>query len=407
MRTTVSVATNIQRSARVAQVEGIFDVPPTKQVQLKWDVDLPIDVECRDIESDHDPKHCVTCKRRSWNVGLIVGPSGCGKSSVARQMFGEQMARHDALTKDWKKGSSLLDSFPADMGIKDIVAVLSSVGFSSPPAWVRPFEVLSNGEQFRVMMARVLAEARGQDIAVVDEFTSVVDRTVAQIGSSAIAKAVRRNGQRFVAVTCHEDVEPWLQPDWVYRPAEQRFAWRSVQPRPPITLRVYRTHHSAWRYFAHHHYLTHELNKAAFCFVAFADFPGIGERLVAFDAWLPFFGKLKPVPGIVGGRRGHRTVCLPDYQGVGIGNALFSFLARMWCGLGYRAFSGTAHPAEIAARKRNPNWKMTRAPGFTAKGKHGIDAKRASNRLMASFEWVGDGMPKVDAQRILDVTVKV
>ena len=59
--------------------------------------------------------------------------------------------------------------------------------------WLRPFHVLSNGEQFRATIARALAEsAKGRELVVIDEFTSVVDRTVAQIGSAAIAKTIRR-----------------------------------------------------------------------------------------------------------------------------------------------------------------------------------------------------------------------
>jgi GNAT superfamily N-acetyltransferase len=267
---------------------------------------------------------------------------------------------------------------------------------------VRPFKVLSNGEQFRVTMAALLAYAHAEKRTapvVVDEFTSVVDRTVARIGSAAIAKAVRRNNQKLVVVTCHEDVEAWLQPEWVYRPAEQSFAWRSVQPRPRVALSIYRVPHGLWSRFRNHHYLTHELNKSAFCFAAVGDFgDDTGPRLVAFDAWLPFFGKLSHGQG----RRGHRTGCLPDYQGIGIGNALFSTLASMWAGLGFRAFSGTAHPAEIAARRRNPSWKMTQAPMMRAKGAHTIDAKRASDRLMASFEWQGPAMDKKQATRLLN-----
>lgn len=267
------------------------------------------------------------------------------------------------------------------------------MGFSSPPNWLRPFQVLSNGEQWRATMARVLAENR-EGLSVVDEFSSLVDRTVARIGSVAIAKAVRRRKQFFIAITCHEDVEDYLQPDWVYRPAENLFSWRSLQPRPEIRLQVSRVHHSAWSLFHRHHYLTAEINKAAFCFCAFID-----GRPVAFDAWLPFFGKLKDERRA---RRGHRTVCLPDFQGVGIGAALFDFVASMWAGLGFRAFSGTAHPAEISSRLRNPNWRMTRAPGMTAKGHHTIDKRRASNRLMASFEWVGQGMPEAQALEVLE-----
>ena len=65
-------------------------------------------------------------------------------------------------------------------------------------------------------MAHTLAEK--PRLAVVDEFTSVVDRTVAQIGSAALVRAVRRRNQKFVAVTCHYDVIDWLDPDWVFQP---------------------------------------------------------------------------------------------------------------------------------------------------------------------------------------------
>lgn len=364
----ITVSSDIVRSPRVLQTEGMFDVPPTRRAELRWHTELPIE-------------------DRPWNIGLIVGPSGCGKTTLARRLFPNELGRRF----EWPAGHSILDAFPEAMSIKDIIELLSSVGFSSPPSWLRPFGVLSNGEQFRVTLARLLAEL--PELAVVDEFTSVVDRTVAQLGSAALAKTVRRRNQRFVAVTCHEDVEQWLQPDWVYRPAEDRFAWRCLQRRPAITLTINRVHHSAWRLFKHHHYLTASINPAAVCFVAFWR-----DRPVAFDAWLPFFGKLKDKRPA---RRGHRTVCLPDYQGVGIGNALFSFGASLWTGLGYRAFSNTGHPAEIAHRLRSPLWKLTRAPSRTARGHHSIDRARAFNRLTASFEYVGEALDRARALEVL------
>ena len=56
-----------------------------------------------------------------------------------------------------------------------------------------------------------------QPLVVFDEFTSVIDRTVAQIGSYAISRAIRHHpGKQFIAVTCHFDVLDWLEPDWTY-----------------------------------------------------------------------------------------------------------------------------------------------------------------------------------------------
>ena len=96
--------------------------------------------------------------------------------------------------------------------------------------------MLSNGEQFRVALARLLVEAPLQDspLTVVDEFTSVVDRQVAKIGAHAVAKFTRRRDQQLVAASCHEDVIDWLQSDWVIRPDLETFEWREVSPRPKL-----------------------------------------------------------------------------------------------------------------------------------------------------------------------------
>jgi energy-coupling factor transporter ATP-binding protein EcfA2 len=371
MKARIEVVSDIERSARVQQVEGIFDVAPGQRSRKTWDVDLPIE-------------------ERDWSIGLICGPSGCGKTTVARKLFGDCIVSG----YDWPERASILDGFPKGVGIKDITGYLSSVGFSSPPAWLRPYGVLSNGEQFRVTMARVLCEPG--DVAVVDEFTSVVDRTVAKIGSAAIGKAVRRGKKKFIAVTCHMDVEEWLQPDWVFLPAEGKFLWRSVQPRPAIDLTINRASAREWRLFKHHHYMTADINAAAWCFVAFWQGQPVG-----FDAWLPFVGRLR---GTQKGRRGHRTVVLPDFQGVGIGRELFDTVACMWHSLGYRAFSGTGHPAEIASRKRSGKWRCTKPPGFSARGKHNVDATRATDRLRASFEYIGPKMPVERANILLHTT---
>jgi ABC-type Mn2+/Zn2+ transport system ATPase subunit len=64
---------------------------------------------------------------------------------------------------------------------------------------------------------------QGEELVVYDEFTSVVNRQVAKASSFAISKCVRRNGKKFVAVSCHDDIIEWLQPDWIYNTDTQRF----------------------------------------------------------------------------------------------------------------------------------------------------------------------------------------
>jgi ABC-type lipoprotein export system ATPase subunit/GNAT superfamily N-acetyltransferase len=367
--------TNIERTPRVLQLEGMFDIAPTQKSAVQWAANLP-------------------CDERPWNIGLIVGPSGSGKSTVAREVFGDAYCEPFV----WSKTRSIIDSFPSDMSIKDISLLLSSVGFSSPPSWLRPFPVLSNGEQFRVTLARALAE-RAQ-LCVFDEFTSVVDRTVGQIGSAAVAKTVRRRKQQFVAVTCHDDVIAWLDPDWIYTPVNNVFQWRSLRRRPDIVLAIGRVHHTIWPLFAHHHYLSRSLAKSAICFAAFLE-----GRPVAFDAWLPFVGQVRNM------RRVHRSICLPDYQGVGIGSGLTRHIASMWRGLGYRASIATGHPAIVAGYNASPVWKLTSAPKRHGRDgniksykftKNALLINRATNRLTASFEYVGPALSRVDAEKQLD-----
>ncbi len=366
MHALITVESPVVESPRLAQLRGMFDLAAEKTSRLQWNVSLPLD-------------------ERAWNIGLIAGPSGCGKSTLARNLWPNQLAR----PFDWPKDAALLDGFPEAMSIKDITALLAAVGFSSPPAWLRPFHVLSTGQRFRVEMARLLAEET--DLAVVDEYSSVVDRTVAQIGSAALGKTIRQRGQRFIAVTCHDDVEDWLQPDWVYRPAENAFTWRWLRRRPTISLHIVRCSTSAWRLFAPHHYLSHALNAGAACFLA-----AWNERPIAFSAWLPFVGAGPPT------RREHRTVTLPDYQGVGIGNVLSATIASMWKALGFRALSTTTHPAMMRARHKSPLWRMRRPPSLAVGVEHRLKKLRhATTRLTAGFEYIGPALPRRLAQLLL------
>jgi ABC-type ATPase involved in cell division/GNAT superfamily N-acetyltransferase len=313
----------IVETPRVKQVQGIFDVAPAARSEVAWDCDVTLP--------------------DAWNVGLIVGPSGAGKSTAARELFGDRLVER----WDWPADRCVLDGFPAELGIKDVTELLSSVGFSTPPAWLRPFHVLSTGEQFRVDLARTLAEL--PDLAVVDEFTSVVDRQVARVGAAAVAKAVRRRGRRFVAVSCHYDILDWLDPDWVFQPHTGALDRRCLRGRPTIELDIYPAGRSAWPLFEPHHYLSTKLHTAAHSFVALYE-----GRPVAFDSYLHF-----PHPKVSDIKIGHRLVVLPDYQGLGIGGRFEEWLGEYLHTRGYRYHNVTAHPALIAYCLRSPRWRLT------------------------------------------------
>jgi hypothetical protein len=192
-------------SFRVQQIAGMFDVPLAEKLSERFSIAVPPLGD-------------------NWRIGLVVGPSGSGKTTFARRLFGSDLVERI----EWPADRAVVDCF-GEMPVREITGLLTAVGFSSPPSWIKPYRVLSGGERFRCDLARGLASVGGRNarademsdfrppisdlrLVAFDEFTSVVDRTVAKVCSAAVAKAVRggRIGCRFVAVTCHYDVTEWL-----------------------------------------------------------------------------------------------------------------------------------------------------------------------------------------------------
>lgn len=346
-----------KKTFRVASVIGTFDLQSENvREHFVGNIDLPTD----------------------WRIGLIVGNSGTGKTTIARELFNaEYVVGYEY------NAESILDDMPKSCSVEEITKAFCSVGFASTPSWIKPYSVLSNGEKMRVDIARTLLERK--ELSVFDEFTSVVDRNVAKIASFAIQKAIRRDegGGKFIAVSCHCDIEDWLLPDWVFDTNTMTFRLCEGQKknRPKLELKFYETKSKDyyWAMFRKHHYLNHDINKASRCFVA-----TLNGEICAFNSVLPF-----PHPIVKNVWREHRLVVLPDYQGIGLGMKISNITGNILKKGGKDYISTTSNPKLIHARSMSSMWKITRFGRVHGGTRTSVIKKTSSNRITASFKYIG------------------
>jgi GNAT superfamily N-acetyltransferase len=284
-----------------------------------------------------------------WKIGLIVGPSGSGKTSIGSRIFEEPV--HD-LYAGWDADKPIVDCIAPDGDFNAVTGALAAVGLGDVPAWLRPFHVLSNGEKFRAGLARLVSER--PERAVVDEFTSVIDRQIARIGSLAFARAWRRGTGQIVLLSCHYDIIEWLQPDWIYDTREARFSRDCLRRRPGIELRIYKVKGSVFRHFKPHYYLDLPHPVAAEYFVGIA-----GNDPVCHIAVCPMF--------TAKAYRATRLVTMPEWQGAGAGMRFLNFIGEYHlqghgrCGHEYPTFFHTSHPQLCAALRHSKKWIQTGA----------------------------------------------
>lgn len=344
------------------------------------------DLEIKDVDLTGD-----------WNIGVVVGPSGSGKTSIGKVIFGENKI-YD-YKEGWPDNKPIIDCIAPDGDFNEVTGALSNVGLGNVPAWLRPFRVLSNGEQFRAGLARMICEKPTE--IVVDEFTSVIDRQIAKIGSQAFQKSWRKNNPngKVVLLTPHYDILEWIQPDWVIDTKEKTFQRGLPWQRPKIDLQIWKVNQSYWRYYKPHYYLDLPMPVAGEYFIGTVD----GE-LACHICVAPRFE--------IKGYRATRLVTMPEWQGAGVGSKFLNFIGQYHLdgnGRGkhkYTMYFHTSHPQLCGYLRHSKKWVQCSAVlygGNKTKSKNSITKSQRKNgekvigtgygghfRAVQGFKYVGE-----------------
>lgn len=335
--------------------------------------------------TDHKEARVAIPELPQDGIVLIVGTSGSGKSTILRSIREIKQPAVD-------NSRDVIENFTSPERGEEL---LLACGLRSIPAWFRSPATLSNGEFHRFEMALSL----DQGLGTVDEFTSVVDRDTAKSLALSIRKFYDRRGTTdpLYIASCHRDIVEWLDPDYVYDTdlcvlENRRLPFR-LGRRPDLVLTIRGTSEKMWQYFSKYHYLDTAISRSAHYYVLL-----LGNKPIGFHAALHSTNR-----DIHSYWRGHRTVILPEFQGMGIGTAFSDAVAEMYVSRGMRYFSKTAHPSFGEHREKSDLWRPTsmnkksRVGSYlnkdgTAremKGYGGTTTVRDAYRVCYSHEYIG------------------
>ncbi len=315
------------------------------------------DIQNKEETSVSIPMDLSLSKNFDWNIGVILGGSGSGKTTILKKIG-------DVRNVNFDLEKPLISNFDW-LEPKEATLVLTSMGLSSVPTWLRPFHTLSNGEQYRATLAFLVASAKDGEVILIDEYTSVVDRDVAKAMSFALQKYIRRKNKRIILASCHYDILEWLMPDWTCSPQKGGALERCDylrQGRPAIELQISRVEPKTWDFFKKHHYLTEDVNKS-YIFLLFE----WNNKPIAINIIGIHVGKTECLKSY----RESRLVVLPDYQGLGIGSKISEFTASIVINNHWNYYTKTSNPALGEYRNKNKNkWLATGHNGKLRKDKN-------------------------------------
>jgi Fe-S cluster assembly ATPase SufC len=326
-----------------------------------------------DIDLDND-----------FNVGVFLGASGGGKTTLAKQIFGNEIF-------DIKLNEDLpiIDQFDQKYSYDERANMLSGIGLTSVMTWIRPIKTLSNGQKARAESAWLMSSTK--DLIVIDEWSSVVDRTVAKVMSHCVQKFARKFKKKIILLSCHNDVLDWLDPDFIVDCNKQDFIDRRLlssderRRKEQLEFTIREIDKSTWKYFSKYHYLSDKLPVGKiFIYGLFHKNDQIGFQ--CFANYCPHKDKSKKMI-----YHSNRTVIHPDYAGLGLGIKLINKTSKIIYNKGFRVFGAFSSTPVFKSMTKQKDWVL-RSISRDILDRGGSSSNKNYMRTkvkMYSFEYVG------------------
>jgi ABC-type ATPase with predicted acetyltransferase domain len=203
---TICHRSHVKRSKHTAAVQRAFGISPE--------------------EINHDIVDNISFSIAPGQVGMIVGPSGSGKTSLLRVLrtLGHRQKEHDiAAPRDVRLGTfepirsqkALIEA----LGVSDVskaLRLMGMVSLSDAFVYLKRYDELSAGQQYRAMLARLISS--NSNVWLADEFCTNLDPIAANSVAARLGELAREfKAVLIVATPQPELVARSLKPDVVIR----------------------------------------------------------------------------------------------------------------------------------------------------------------------------------------------